>query len=137
MNLFTTISSSPTVLVLGAGKRAGNLYREIVETEASVQNAILGFVPLEARDKLIPERLLFSSDESLLQLARREKVSEIVVVTDHPTQQAPVQQLLDCKLCGIQLSDADSFLTRVYDGSYPRRHSTNALARIWGKLHRS
>jgi hypothetical protein len=36
-----------------------------------------------------------------MQLTKRMKVSEIVVVQDHPAQKSPVQQMLNCKLAGI------------------------------------
>jgi len=101
MKLFRKKSPSPTILILGAGKRAGNLYREKVEPKPRAQSPILGFVPLEEPDNAIPENLILPRKETLMQLTKRMKVSEIVVVQDHPAQKSPVQQMLNCKLVGI------------------------------------
>ena len=135
MKLFGKYSTPPTVLILGAGERAGNLYREIVEPKPRVQCPIVGFVPLEEQDSVIPENLILQRKESLVQLAEKMKVSEIVVVQDHPAQKSPVQQLLNCKLAGIRLSDVDSFLTRVRKKSDLQGEKINSLWTIFDRFH--
>ena len=113
MNLFAEKTSSHAVLILGAGKRAGKLYQEIVKSKIQGQCSIGGFVPLEEQDSAIPQELILQGDDALVRLAREMEISEIVIVQDHPAQKCPMQQLLDCKLAGIELSDLDSFLERV------------------------
>lgn len=113
MNLFAKKSYTPVVLILGAGERAGKLYKEIETQKFRFQCTIRGFVPLEELNSVFPEDLILDSDETLAKLAGRLKVDEIVIVQDYPDQKCPVQHLLDCKMAGIQLSDLDSFLTRV------------------------
>jgi len=135
MKLFAKYFTPPTVLILGAGERAGNLYREIVEPEPRIQCPIIGFVPLEEQDSVIPENLILQCKESLAQLAEKMKVSEIVVVQDHPEQKSPVQQLLNCKLAGIQLSDMDSFLTRVRKKSDLQGEKFNSFWTILDRFH--
>ena len=135
MNLFTKSSSSQTVLILGAGERAGHLYKEIVEPKPRAQCPIIGFVPLEEQDSAIPENLILQCQETLVQLTRKMKVSEIVVVQDHPAQNSPVQQLLNCKLAGIRLSDVDSFLKRVRDKSNLHGRKFNSLLAIFDRFH--
>lgn len=111
MYLFAKKSSSHAVLILGAGKQAVKLYNEMQNSRA--QCHISGFVLLEEQDSAIPEELILQSDDSLMRLARKMEISEIVIAQDHPAQKCPMQQLLDCKLAGIELSDQDSFLERV------------------------
>lgn len=135
MNLFRRRSPSPIILILGAGVRAGNLYREIIEPKPRAQSPILGFVPLEAQDSVIPENLILHCKETLMELTKKMKVSEIVVVQDHPTQKSPVQQLLNCKLAGIQLSDADSFLKRVRNSSNLHENKFGSSLTIFDRFH--
>lgn len=113
MNLFARKASSPSVLVLGAGVAAARIYKEVVEQNSLSRSPIIGFVPLEERDSLIPESLILQSSETLAQLAERTRASEIVVVQDHPAQACSTQQLLDCKMAGIRLSDLEGFLQRM------------------------
>ena len=135
MNLFRRRSSSPTILILGAGERAGHLYKEIVEPKPRAQSHILGFVPLEEQDSVIPENLILHCKETLMPLAKRMKVSKIVVVQDHPAQKSPVQQLLNCKLAGIQLSDVDSFLKRVRGRSNLQENKFGSSLTIFDRFH--
>jgi len=135
MNLFAKNSASPTILILGAGERAGNLYKEIVEPKPRAQSPILGFVPLEAQASVIPENLILHCKETLMQLTKKMKVSEIVVVQDHPAQKPPVQQLLNCKLAGIQLSDADSFLERIRSRSNLPENKFGSSLTIFDRFH--
>lgn len=113
MNLFAKKSSTPVVLILGAGERAGKLYKEIEAHSSLVPCTIRGFVPLEDLNGAIPEHLILNSEVTLAKLAERLEVDEIVIVQDYPDQKCPVQHLLDCKMAGVQLSDLDSFLVRV------------------------
>ena len=135
MNLFAKKSTSPTILILGAGKRAGNLYKELIEPKPRAQSPILGFVPLEELDSVIPENLILYCKETLIPLTKKMKVSEIVVVQDHPTQKSPVQQLLNCKLAGIQLSDVDSFLRRIRDGRNFRETNYDSVFTIFDRFY--
>lgn len=117
MILFTKKPSLPAVLILGAGKRAAGIYSEVVARKSSIQCTVRGFIPLEEKDSGIPENLIVESKDALLELAGTLNVSEIVVVQDHPTQQYPIQELLNCKVAGIKLSDWDSFLSKMQDES--------------------
>ena len=135
MNLFTTFASTPTVLVLGAGEHAGILYKEIADSARHAQGSILGFMPMAERDGVIPEYLILLGDEPLLQVSRRRRVTEIVVVPDHAAQKLPMQQLLNCKLSGIHLSDARGFLKSVHDGRYRRGRRRISLSKILRRIH--
>ncbi len=127
MNLFAMKSSSPSILILGAGVRAGKLYQEFVEQKPHGSSAIIGFVPLEERDDAIPESLLLKCDETLAQLVGRSKAREIVIVKDYPEQSCSTQELLDCKIAGTRLSDLDGFLQRMRQADESRWDGFEAL----------
>lgn len=114
MNPFAKQSETPAVLILGAGKRAGKLYQEVMKLNSQVLSPISGFVPLEEKDAAIPENLILQSETTLMQLVKELQVTEIVIVQDHPSQDCPMQQLLNCKMAGVQLNDLDSFLERIH-----------------------
>ena len=105
--------SSSNVLILGMGLPAARLYREIAGLESAAGFSLKGIVSLEEQDSAIPEDLRLQSEETLLDLATRKEIAEIVVVQDKPRQICPIQQLLNCKLAGIKLNSPDSFLERV------------------------
>lgn len=113
MNLFARKSSSPSVLVLGAGVAAVRIYKEVVEQNPQSPSPIIGFVPLDKKDSLIPDSLILQSSKTLVQLAGSMRASEIVIAQDHPNQSCSTQQLLDCKMSGIRLSDMEGFLQRM------------------------
>ena len=113
MKLFAKKSFTPVVLILGAGERAGKLYKEIAARKSRVQCSIRGFVLLEDRSSAIPEDLILTPKDTLEKLAVALEVSEIVIIQDRADQKCPIQELLDCKMAGIQLTDLDSFLQRV------------------------
>ncbi len=113
MNLFARKISPRAVLILGAGVLAAKIYRDAVTSKSRLQYAIKGFVPLQEKDSVIPSNLLLQGKETLAQLAKKMKVSEIVIARDNPTQQCSIQQLLDCKMAGVKLSDLQSFRQRV------------------------
>jgi len=118
MNPFAKNTTSPNVLILGAGKRAGKLYQEVMETKSQVLPALSGFVPLEDQDAAIPENLILQNERTLTELVKELQVTEIVIIQDHPAQQCPMQQLLNCKMAGVALSDLDTFLERLYAELY-------------------
>lgn len=124
---FAKKSSLPSILILGAGVTAGRIYREVVEQRPQTQNPIIGFVSLGEIDSEIPGSLILKTRETLSQLARRLRVSEIVVAQDHPNQVCSTQELLDCKLEGVRLSDMEYFLRRISRGDETRRHRFHAL----------
>ena len=64
-----------------------------------------------ARVHVPPERVL-AVEGNLLQLARQHSVDEIVVAMDDRRRAFPVQELLECRLSGIDVLDLVSFLER-------------------------
>jgi sugar transferase (PEP-CTERM system associated) len=102
------------ILVLGSGpialkcglltKRSALRYFELV-----------GYVPLGVEETCVPaQQLLYlEPDGSLLALARRLRVSEIIVsVQNRRGGSIPIRDLLECKMAGILVTEASSFVER-------------------------
>lgn len=74
---------------------------------------VVGFVPTASEDRCVPDAAILESGESLVELANRHNVSEIIVsVQNRRGGDFPIQQLLDCKLNGIPVTDAAAFFER-------------------------
>jgi sugar transferase (PEP-CTERM system associated) len=100
------------VLVYGAGRRAQSIARLRRRSDRR------GFVPLGyvAADGDDPDGVTDSdrikSSESLLQICRRLEVDEIVVAMDDRRRQFPMEELLECRLDGLEIIELISFLER-------------------------
>ncbi len=99
------------ILVYGAGERAGNLMQLRRRSDRRGFN-IIGFVRAGGDRPTIDEEQVIQVNPSLLNFCRRSEVDEIVVAIDDRRKGLPVQDLLDCKLGGIKVNDALTFLER-------------------------
>ncbi len=96
---------------------AGAIARECLELAGSGlgfhQFKVVGCLPVAGESNTVPAGLLLPDDQSLLALARRYDVDEIVVsVSDRRNGAFPVRQLLECALEGLQVTDAATFFER-------------------------
>jgi sugar transferase (PEP-CTERM system associated) len=99
------------VLVYGGGRQAMSI-SQLRRRSDQRGFVIVGYVRPDGDRALVPaERLLFP-EQSLLDLARDQSVDEIVVAMDDRRLAFPVQELLECRLGGIDVLDLVSFLER-------------------------
>jgi hypothetical protein len=98
------------VLVLGAGQRAALILR--LRRRADQRGfRLIGFIPVEG------ERPVIEADRRvqgacLKECARLHNAREIVVAMDDRRRSLPVQQLLECRLAGIDIIELGDFLER-------------------------
>ena len=100
------------VLVYGAGKRALSIAR--LRRRSDRRGFVpVGYVPADGDDMdgVPPDEIIHSS-ESLLEACRRLRVDEIVVAMDDRRRQFPMDQLLECRLDGLEIIELISFLER-------------------------
>ena len=77
------------------------------------QFKVVGCVPVEGEDNVVPESYLLPMGESLLMMAQKYEASEIVVtVTNRRGSAFPIEQLLACALGGVRVIDAATFFER-------------------------
>jgi sugar transferase (PEP-CTERM system associated) len=99
------------VLVYGAGRRAGSIARLRRRSDRR-GFIVVGYVAAEGDDS----SLLGSDDKliggDLLQLCRRHQVDEIVVAMDDRRRRFPMDELLECRLEGLEIVELVSFLER-------------------------
>lgn len=100
------------VLVYGAGKRGQSIARLRRRSDRRGFIAI-GFVPAEGDEPDgVPDSAKLGAREDLLALCQHHRVDEIVVAMDDRRRQFPMDQLLECRLEGVDITDLVSFLER-------------------------
>jgi len=102
------------VLVLGTGSRVARLAEYAKHNPA---HEIVGFVSPQAARHFVPSAhvLEVGGGESLLSLAQRHAIDQIVVaVRDRRGGGLPVQQLLECKVKGVKVTELPTFFEREY-----------------------
>jgi sugar transferase (PEP-CTERM system associated) len=100
------------VLVYGAGRRAASIagLRRRSDRRGFI---IVGYVPaLGDEPSSVPDTEKIRSDADLLSICRAQEVDEIVVAMDDRRRQFPMEQLLECRLDGVEVVDLVSFLER-------------------------
>lgn len=99
------------VLVLGAGKTA-SLIKEAQEGGELRGLRIVGFVPLLGDHASETEFELAELPGALIDYVEEERIDEIVLAADDRRKGLPVQDLLDCKMSGIDVLDLLTFFER-------------------------
>ncbi|MEW5943483.1 MAG: hypothetical protein AB1710_06470 [Pseudomonadota bacterium] len=104
---------NPRILVLGTGTRAAVVEELARHNIMAASPNIVGYLPLRAtRHAIEPSRIL-PGDGSLHNMVRRYGVDEIVIaVRDRRGGNLPMQELLECKLAGVKVTDLSSFIER-------------------------
>lgn len=109
LSLVSIPDVEPKVLVFGAGAEAASLLGSCSEV-CLKRCGLIGYVPISGQASSISEHLLLAGTSTLLHQAKDLQVNEIVVALDGNSDSSAIQQLLDCKLDGIALSDPESFI---------------------------
>jgi len=104
----------PRVLVLGTGSRVTRLAEY---ARRNPNHVVVGYVSLVPTKPYVPSQhvLAVAQGESLLSVAKRHAIDQIVVaVRDRRSGGLPVQQLLECRMNGIEVIELPTFFEREY-----------------------
>lgn len=102
-------------LVLGAGRQARSI-AQALESGEQCTFTVLGFVPMPGDTPRVPEalRLDLPADQPLADFCRAQQADEIVVAVDDRRQGMPIEQLLDCRIGGLEVVDVQTFFEREF-----------------------
>ena len=102
------------VLVLGAGEKASSIASRLRRRVDRRGFRVISYVPLATdTDSRIDSSLIADLGEgSLLDYARANDIDEVVVAADERRGNLPLEQLLECKLHGLDVIDLLSFFER-------------------------
>jgi sugar transferase (PEP-CTERM system associated) len=104
----------PRVLVLGTGSRVTRLAEY---AQRNPNHQVVGYVPTQPGRHYVPSPLILprTPGDSLLSVAERHAVDKIVVgVRDRRSGGFPVQELLECRMKGIEVVELPTFFEREY-----------------------
>lgn len=99
------------VLVLGAGEKARQISQLRRRTDR-VGIDLVGFVPAGRGPVVVPENQIVRCDSSLVELAGRLGIDEIVVALDDRRNGIPIDEILECKMRGIAILEDSTFYER-------------------------
>ena len=87
-------------LVIGSGKKAQEL---ITINDSFIHRGftIVGFLALPDEISVVDQSQIISYDKKIIAIAEEYKVDEIVIALDDRNQELPLDELLDCKMSGL------------------------------------
>jgi sugar transferase (PEP-CTERM system associated) len=103
------------VLIVGTGAEAKGVYQDITAAGAGAPE-IVGFYSTGLDDgSSLPQSKVFAREQSLVALAAKLKIHEIIVATKEQRGGAmPMEQLLACRSNGIRILDSAAFYERAH-----------------------
>lgn len=114
-------------LVLGSGLKARTLLREI-ETQSSLANQkVLGFISGKNGEDLVPDSLCIKPEAELQQLITSLQVKTLVIAMEPDEARGWSQQLLDCKLGGVNIVDSSMYKLNPRAKRVPRQEIRKML----------
>lgn len=119
------------VLVVGTGSRAAKI-EEIVHSGEAQGIEIVGYLPLGTTHSYVPHERLIQADGRLYEVAMDLGVSALIVaIRERRGGGLPINELLECKLRGMEILDLPAFFERQ-TGILPLE-STNASWMIFSE----
>ena len=113
MRLFKMDAMRRRVLLLGAGSRSAKIEGLERDELGHRKFNLVGCLPLTNTDCCLDRTRILQDKGSILSVARKYKIDEIVVgVRERRGGGLPADQLLECKLAGLEVVDLPSFFER-------------------------
>jgi sugar transferase (PEP-CTERM system associated) len=113
VRLFKLGSMSRRVLLLGSGSRSAKIEELERDEQGNRKFNLVGCLPLNNPEVGIDQTRILHDKGSILSIARKHRIDEIVVgVRERRGGGLPADQLLECKLAGIEVVDLPSFFER-------------------------
>ena len=123
----------PRILVLGTGTRADNIEALVSGQGINRNMNIVGYLPVKGgQNHVTPTRILGDEQSSLYSVVKKYAVNEIVLaVRERRGGVLPMQELLECKLRGVRITELSTFFER--ERGQVRLDSLNASWLILGE----
>jgi sugar transferase (PEP-CTERM system associated) len=100
------------VLVYGSGRRGASIARLRRRSDRR-GFVVVGFVSADGdEDSEVPDNEKLATSVDLLTLCEKHRVDEIVVAMDDRRRRFPMDQLLECRLEGVEILELVTFLER-------------------------
>ncbi len=99
------------LLVVGTGVNAECIKR-VTDENRDLGFQVVGYVPLPRSPRLVPDRLVIPRDKPLLELAIDHEIDEIIVAADEMRGTLPIDELMDCRMSGLDILNLPSFFEK-------------------------
>ncbi len=99
------------ILVFGAGERAAR-FQTLRRKVDCLGFSIHGYIQVPGEKKLFSKDEVVCLDGSLIDYVQRHDIDEIVVAVEDRRRSFPINELLDCKMSGIDVVDELTFFER-------------------------
>lgn len=109
---FGTGGRRKQILIYGAGRNAANILARMRRRSDWISFSLLGCIPAPNEPIGIDESRVLVPQGSLAEFAVRQRADEIIVAMDERRAAFPVDDLLDCRLNGIAVTDMLTFYER-------------------------
>ena len=110
--LVDTSTFKSKVLVYGAGSEAAYLDRVLRRKSDRRGFEIVGYVSLDGDECEIGQNKLVSIDSNLFDYVVENQIDEVVITSSKTRKEPKLDELLECKLNGVNLLDMVSFFER-------------------------
>jgi sugar transferase (PEP-CTERM system associated) len=100
------------VLVYGAGRTAGHLITSMRRKSDRRGFIFTGFVHVEGEEDMVADNLVINLAAPLSEYASAQRIDRIVVAVNDRRHHLPMDELLACKLAGIDVLDISNFFER-------------------------
>ncbi|OZG73444.1 sugar transferase [Hahella sp. CCB-MM4] len=100
------------VLVLGTGKRAQGLLEDFRKPEDWKGVHLVGFYPFEGDEVVVDEHKVIKTPLGIMDYVLAHGIDEIVIAVDDRRKKLPLEELMACKLEGIEVVQESIFTER-------------------------
>ncbi|MCK4951422.1 MAG: TIGR03013 family PEP-CTERM/XrtA system glycosyltransferase [Gammaproteobacteria bacterium] len=99
------------VLILGAGKKAHQL--DSLRRKSDWHGFhLIGYIHIPGEHDLVDKSKILSTSQSLMGIVEEYEVDEIIVAIDDRRKRFPVDEILECKMSGVNILDVTTFFER-------------------------
>lgn len=99
------------IIVYGAGKKASHM--NDLRRKSDTRNIkLMGFLPIEGEDVCVPDKQLIHYSNGLFNYISATSIDEIIVAIDDRRKRFAVDDVLECKVMGVDIIDISTFFER-------------------------
>lgn len=100
------------ILILGTGKNANKIFTALRRKTDKIGINIIGYVHPRETENIIEKEYIVKLNMPLTEYAISNEIDEIVLAIEERRKSYPIDDLLDCKMSGIDVIDTVTFFER-------------------------
>ena len=111
------------IAIIGAGQRAASIEKRLRRKSDRRGFKIIDYILIDNEEaiEITSHQPKHLQDQTLLQYCEKNNIDELVIALDERRDRLPIEQLLECKLSGVDIIDILTFFERE-QGKLPPRY---------------